>query len=72
MKIVYSAAERPPWPVDMEEALTAQQEKLREIARSSKRQRRLGTPIRTRIVRWAVRVVVIAITLWLLCETAIS
>lgn len=71
MKMTDSAAERPPWPEDMEEALTAQQEKLREIARS-KSQRRLGTRVRTRVIQWAVRIVVIAITLWLLCETAIS
>lgn len=75
MPTVNSTPGLPPWPEDMEEALTARQEKLQEIARKiarSKRQMRLGTPIRTRVIRWAVRIAIIAITFWLLCETAIS
>jgi hypothetical protein len=55
----------------MEEALAAQQEKLQAIAIDKKR-RGARTSIRTRLVRWTVRVVIVAITLWLLCETVIS
>jgi hypothetical protein len=66
-----STPEPPPWPEDMEEALTAQEEKLQKMAADGKR-RRPGIAIRMRIIRWAVRVTIIAITFWLLCETVIS
>lgn len=65
-----STPERPPWSEDMEEALTAQQQKLREFAAAGKSRR--TRPVRTRIIRWAVRGVIIAITVWLLCETVIA
>jgi hypothetical protein len=60
-----------PWPDDMEEALAAQQQRLQEIARRRNRPE-LRTMRRTRVIRWAIRIVVIAITFWLLCETAIA
>lgn len=65
-----SARERPPWPEDMEQALTAQEEKLREITAAGKR-RRSGAGARTQTIRWAVRLMIFAITFWLLCETVI-
>lgn len=63
--------ERPPWPEDMQEALTAQEERLREMALNAKG-KRAKEARRTRIIRWAMRLTIIAITLWLLCETVIS
>ncbi len=70
MVMVNPTSERPPWPDDMEEALTAQQERLRQIAAAGKHRRK--DAMRKRIARWAVRIGIIAITFWLLCETVIS
>ena len=66
-----SALERPPWPEDMEQALTAQEEKLREIKAARKR-RLSGAVARTQTIRWAMRLMIFAITLWLVCETVIT
>ncbi len=71
MPTLNSAPGRPPWPEDMEEALAAQQKKLQALAIGEKR-RGPRTSFRTRLIRWTVRVLIIAITFWLLCETVIS
>jgi hypothetical protein len=71
MKQQTPAEHFPPWPDDMEEALMAQHEKLQQISRRRERQRQ-RTSIRTRVIRWAIRIVIVGITFWLLCETVLS
>ena len=62
--------ERPPWPDDMEQAFTAQEERLRGMALKAKA-RRPENAMRTQLISWTVRILIIAITFWLLCETVI-
>ncbi len=71
MTTLNSTPGRPPWPDDMEEALTAQEEKLRRMPPSPKRKPH-AIAMRTRITRWAVHVTIVAIAFWLFCETVIS
>lgn len=59
--------QHPPWPEDMEEALRAQEQKLQTMAAAVRRR----PATRTRIIRWIVRITLMAITFWLLSEAVI-
>ncbi len=62
------SSERPPWSEDTEEALAMQEKYLRKLTRGHPPSAEMSK----RIIRCTVRLAILALVLWLFCETVVS